>query len=79
MSLMGAVLPLASALAMAPMGRIAGSASAVIGTLQFGGGAVVGVMLGALGRASAWPMASCWRSPASAGCCCTCCCGARFA
>jgi DHA1 family bicyclomycin/chloramphenicol resistance-like MFS transporter len=58
MSLMGAVLPLASALAMAPMGRFAGSASAVIGTIQFGGGAVVGVMLGALGTGSAWPMAT---------------------
>jgi DHA1 family bicyclomycin/chloramphenicol resistance-like MFS transporter len=58
MSLMGAVLPLASALAMAPMGRFAGSASAVIGTIQFGGGAVMGVLLGALGTGSAWPMAT---------------------
>lgn len=57
MSIMGAVLPLASALAMAPMGRIAGSASAVIGTLQFGGGALVGVLLGAFGGGSPWPMA----------------------
>lgn len=58
LSVMGAVLPLASALAMAPMGRFAGSASAVIGTLQFGGGALVGVLLGALGGASPWPMAA---------------------
>lgn len=57
MSVMGAVLPMASALAMAPMGRVAGSASAVIGTLQFGGGAVVGVLLGALGAGSPWPLA----------------------
>ncbi|WP_237213076.1 multidrug effflux MFS transporter [Falsiroseomonas oryziterrae] len=57
LSIMGAVLPLASALAMAPMGRFAGSASAVIGTLQFGGGAVVGIALGALGAGSSWPMA----------------------
>lgn len=57
LSVMGAVLPLASALAMAPMGRFAGSASAVIGTIQFTGGAVVGVALGALGAASPWPMA----------------------
>jgi len=56
LSVMGAVLPLASAMAMAPMGRIAGSASAVIGTLQFGGGAVVGVALAAAGG-GAWPMA----------------------
>jgi DHA1 family bicyclomycin/chloramphenicol resistance-like MFS transporter len=57
MSAMGAVLPLASARAMAPMGRVAGSASAVIGTLQFAGGAVIGVALGAFGTASVWPLA----------------------
>jgi MFS transporter, DHA1 family, multidrug resistance protein len=57
LSSMGAVLPLASALAMAPMGRFAGSASAVIGTLQFSGGAVMGVLLGMLGAGSPWPMA----------------------
>lgn len=57
LSIMGAVLPLASALAMAPMGRFAGSASAVIGTLQFGGGALIGIALGALGAGSSWPMA----------------------
>ncbi|WP_270934571.1 multidrug effflux MFS transporter [Falsiroseomonas oryzae] len=57
LSVMGAVLPMASALAMQPMGRIAGSASAVIGTLQFSGGALVGVLLGALGGGSPWPMA----------------------
>jgi DHA1 family bicyclomycin/chloramphenicol resistance-like MFS transporter len=57
LSMMGAVLPTASALAMAPMGRFAGSASALIGTLQFGGGALAGVLLGALGGGSAWPMA----------------------
>lgn len=58
LSVMGAVLPVASALAMAPLGRVAGSASAVIGTLQFGGGAAVGLALGALGGASPWPMAA---------------------
>jgi DHA1 family bicyclomycin/chloramphenicol resistance-like MFS transporter len=47
--LMGATLPLASALAMQPMGRVAGSASALMGTLQFGVGAVVGASLGAFG------------------------------
>lgn len=61
---MGAVLPLASALAMAPLGRVAGSGSAVLGTLQFGGGAVVGVTLGALGS-GAWAMAA---TLAAAGC-----------
>ena len=57
LAVMGGVLPMASALAMAPMGRFAGSASAVIGTLQFGGGAAVGVLLGAIGAGSPWPMA----------------------
>jgi DHA1 family bicyclomycin/chloramphenicol resistance-like MFS transporter len=46
---MGAVLPLASALAMAPLGRVAGSGSALLGTMQFGGGALVGAILGAAG------------------------------
>jgi MFS transporter, DHA1 family, multidrug resistance protein len=53
----GAVMPLASALAMAPQGRVAGSASALIGTLQFGLGAVVGWLLGALHDGTALPMA----------------------
>jgi DHA1 family bicyclomycin/chloramphenicol resistance-like MFS transporter len=57
MSVMGAVLPLASARAMAPMGRVAGSASALIGTLQFAGGAFIGVAMGAFGAASPWPLA----------------------
>jgi DHA1 family bicyclomycin/chloramphenicol resistance-like MFS transporter len=57
LSVMGAVLPMASALAMAPLGRVAGSASALIGTMQFSGGALVGVALGSLGGASPWPMA----------------------
>jgi hypothetical protein len=56
LGLMGAVLPLSSALAMAPMGRIAGSASAVMGTLQFGIGAAVGAALGVVGGASALAM-----------------------
>lgn len=53
LALMGAVLPLASALAMAPMGRVAGSASALIGALHFGGGALVGLAMGALGGGGA--------------------------
>lgn len=64
LSSMGAVLPLASALAMGPLGRVAGSGSAVLGTLQFGSGAVVGVGLGAIG-AGASAMAALL---ASAGC-----------
>ena len=53
----GAVMPLASALAMAPHGRAAGSASALIGTLQFGLGAVAGWLVGVLHDGSAVPMA----------------------
>ena len=49
LGLMGAALPLAGALAMGPMGRMAGSASAMMGTLQFGIGALVGAALGAIG------------------------------
>ncbi|WP_439595242.1 multidrug effflux MFS transporter [Falsiroseomonas sp.] len=56
LALMGSVLPLSSALAMAPMGRMAGSASALMGTLQFGVGAVVGAVLGAFGGTSALAM-----------------------
>ncbi|MGG5817904.1 multidrug effflux MFS transporter [Falsiroseomonas sp. HW251] len=57
MSIMGAVLPLASAQAMAPMGRFAGSASAVLGFIQFAGGAVVGTLMGAFGGGP-WAMAA---------------------
>jgi DHA1 family bicyclomycin/chloramphenicol resistance-like MFS transporter len=53
----GAVMPLATTLAMAPQGRAAGSASAVIGTLQFGLGAVTGALVGALHDGTAVPMA----------------------
>jgi MFS transporter, DHA1 family, multidrug resistance protein len=53
----GAVMPLASALAMAPQGRVAGGASALIGTLQFGLGAAVGWLVGALHDGTAAPMA----------------------
>lgn len=56
LSCMGMVLPLAGAMAMAPLGRVAGSASALIGSLQFGSGALVGVVLGAFGGASAGAM-----------------------
>jgi DHA1 family bicyclomycin/chloramphenicol resistance-like MFS transporter len=48
LSVMGALLPLAGALAMATQGPVAGSASAVIGALQFGAGALVGTGFGLL-------------------------------
>jgi DHA1 family bicyclomycin/chloramphenicol resistance-like MFS transporter len=53
----GATMPLATTLAMGPQGRVAGSASAVIGTLQFGLGAVAGWLVGALHDGTAVPMA----------------------
>ncbi len=53
----GAVMPLASSLAMAPHGNVAGSASALIGTLQFGIGAITGWLVGALHDQTALPMA----------------------
>lgn len=53
----GMVMPVASALAMGSQGRTAGSASALIGTLQFGGGAIAGGIVGALHDGTAMPMA----------------------
>jgi DHA1 family bicyclomycin/chloramphenicol resistance-like MFS transporter len=54
----GAVMPLGTTLAMGPQGRNAGSASALIGTLQFGLGAVAGGLVGVLHDGSAVPMAA---------------------
>ena len=56
-SMIGAVMPLTAARAMAPHGAIAGNASALMGTLQFGAGALAGVALGALQNDTALPMA----------------------
>jgi MFS transporter, DHA1 family, multidrug resistance protein len=53
----GMVMPIAAALAMASQGRSAGSASALIGTLQFGGGAMLGALVGAAYDGTAVPMA----------------------
>jgi DHA1 family bicyclomycin/chloramphenicol resistance-like MFS transporter len=54
---LGFILPLAAALAMAPHGRNAGSASALIGVLQFTLGAAAGTAVGLLHDGSAMPMA----------------------
>lgn len=54
----GAVMPLATSLAMGPQGRHAGSASALIGTLQFGGGALAGALVGLFHTGTAVPMAA---------------------
>jgi DHA1 family bicyclomycin/chloramphenicol resistance-like MFS transporter len=54
---LGFVLPNVMATALGPQGRNAGTASALLGTLQFGAGATVGTLLGALGDGTAVPMA----------------------
>ena len=54
---LGFVLPNVAAAALAPQGRHAGSASALLGMVQFGAGALIGTLLGALGAGTALPMA----------------------
>jgi MFS transporter, DHA1 family, multidrug resistance protein len=54
----GFVLPNTTALAMAPYGKAAGSASALLGTLQFVLGAVAGSLIGAFANGTAVPMAA---------------------
>jgi DHA1 family bicyclomycin/chloramphenicol resistance-like MFS transporter len=56
--MIGAVMPLTVALGMGPHGAVAGSASALMGTLQFAIGAVAGALLGALQDGTAVPMAA---------------------
>jgi DHA1 family bicyclomycin/chloramphenicol resistance-like MFS transporter len=53
----GLVGPNTAAAAMAPYGRVAGSASALLGTLQFVVGAVAGIVVGWLYNGTALPMA----------------------
>ncbi|MDR2675885.1 MAG: multidrug effflux MFS transporter [Opitutaceae bacterium] len=48
--------PNATALALEPFGRAAGSASALLGTLQFGMGGLAGALAGCFGAESAAPM-----------------------
>jgi DHA1 family bicyclomycin/chloramphenicol resistance-like MFS transporter len=54
----GLVGPNTAAAAMAPYGRVAGSASALLGTLQFVVGAVSGIVVGVLYNGTALPMAA---------------------
>jgi MFS transporter, DHA1 family, multidrug resistance protein len=54
----GFVMPNTTALAMAPHGTVAGSASALLGTVQFVLGATAGVLVGALGNGTAVPFAA---------------------
>jgi MFS transporter, DHA1 family, multidrug resistance protein len=54
----GFVMPNTTALAMAPHGAIAGSASALLGTVQFVLGATAGALVGAFGNGTAVPFAA---------------------
>jgi DHA1 family bicyclomycin/chloramphenicol resistance-like MFS transporter len=54
----GFIMPNTTALAMAPYGAMAGSASALLGTLQFVMGATAGTLVGALGNGTAVPFAA---------------------
>jgi DHA1 family bicyclomycin/chloramphenicol resistance-like MFS transporter len=53
----GFVLPNTTALAMAPHGKVAGSASALLGTIQFVLASLLGSVLGALANGTAVPLA----------------------
>ena len=50
-------MPNTTALAMAPHGAVAGSASALLGSIQFILGRVAGALVGALGNGTAVPLA----------------------
>jgi DHA1 family bicyclomycin/chloramphenicol resistance-like MFS transporter len=54
----GFVMPNTTALAMAPHGHLAGSASALLGTVQFVLGAMAGALVGLLGNGTAVPFAA---------------------
>lgn len=53
---MGLTLPNLSALAMEPYGRNAGSASALLGTIQFSLGSAAGILVGLFHNGTAFPM-----------------------
>jgi len=54
----GLVQPNSAVAAMQPYGQIAGSASALLGTLQFVVGALAGILVGVLDNGTALPMAA---------------------
>jgi MFS transporter, DHA1 family, multidrug resistance protein len=54
----GFILPNTTALAMAPHGQVAGSASALLGTLQFVLGSAAGSLVGAFANGTAVPLAA---------------------
>ncbi|TCH97068.1 Bcr/CflA family multidrug efflux MFS transporter [Roseococcus sp. SYP-B2431] len=56
-ALLGVTVPIGSVLAITPFPHIAGTASALLGTLQFGFGAIAGSLVSALHNGTALPMA----------------------
>ena len=58
MACMGVVFPVNSVIAMQHFAPVAGTASAILGTLQFGIGAASGVVMGAWSDGTGMPMAS---------------------
>jgi DHA1 family bicyclomycin/chloramphenicol resistance-like MFS transporter len=56
LSAAGLIAPNVAAIAMAPFGEIAGSASALLGTIQFGVGAAAGALVGIFHNGTAVPM-----------------------
>ncbi len=56
LSCLGFTFPNSTAAAMAPFGDRAGSASAMLGTMQFGVAGLASATVGALGGHGAWPM-----------------------
>jgi DHA1 family bicyclomycin/chloramphenicol resistance-like MFS transporter len=64
----GFVSPNATTLALTPCGRAAGSASALLGTLQFGLGGLAGALAGRFGAESALPMCGMFALCAAAAC-----------
>lgn len=58
LAVLGIVLPLGTVLTMQHFPRLAGTASALFGTLQFGMGGLAGLALGLLPIGAAWPMAA---------------------
>jgi DHA1 family bicyclomycin/chloramphenicol resistance-like MFS transporter len=63
----GLTFPNLMAAAMAPFGRMAGSASAVLGTVQFAVGALAGALVGLLHNGTALPMTAVVASCATGG------------
>jgi DHA1 family bicyclomycin/chloramphenicol resistance-like MFS transporter len=64
---LGLIQPNATAAALAPHGQAAGSASALLGALQFGVGAAAGALVGALHNGTALPMAATMAACGAAG------------